>query len=168
MSLNGKIADEHGDFSIYSSEEDKKWLAKKIDESDVIVVGKNTYDQHLKNKKGNKKPLIVFTRSVDGLKIDEEKNSEIHFFHDNKEELLNLCDLLQYDVITVLGGAEIYQWFLDQKMISNIYLTVEPIVFGKGKNLLSGNFVSEQKNWKLKSSQKLNEKGTLLLHYQVL
>jgi dihydrofolate reductase len=166
ISLNGKIADEKGDFSKYSSAEDKKWLSAKIAESDVVVMGRTTYEKHLKDQP-KKKPLIVFTRSISGLRIDES-SSEIHFFHDSKEELLNLCNLLQYNTVTILGGSEVYHWFIEQKLVTDLYLTVEPLVFGKGVNFLSGNFLSDQKAWKLKSSEQLNNKGSLLLHYQPL
>lgn len=167
ISLNGKITDEHGDFAKYSSDEDKEWLAQKIEESDVLVVGKKTYEAHLKNGQ-RKKPLIIFTRSIKGLKIDEEKNTEAYFFHDKKEDLLNLLDLLQYDIVTILGGAEIYHWFLEQKLVTDIHLTVEPVIFSKGKPLLTGNFLNEQKSWLLKESKTLNDQGTLLLHYQTI
>jgi len=165
ISLNGKITDHQGDFAKYSSLEDKEVLQKKIKESDVLVMGMTTYKKHIQLKK-SKKPLIIFTRSVKGMKIDEEHTSEIHFFHDQKEELINLCDLLQYEVVTILGGAEIYHWFLEQKLLTDIYLTIEPIVFGEGKNLLKGNFFADQKPWKLIESKLLNKEGTTLLHYQ--
>lgn len=167
ISLNGKITDKHGDFSKYSSSEDKAFLQQKIAESDVLIMGRVTYEKHTKNKKSHK-PVIVFTRSIKGLKIDEEKNSEVHFFHDKKDDLIHLCDLLQYNIVTILGGAEIYHWFLEQKLVTDVFLTVEPILFGEGKNLLKGDFLPDQKNWKLISAQQLNQQGTTLLHYQFL
>lgn len=165
ISLDGKITDEYGDFSKYSSPEDKAFLQQKIHESDVLIMGRVTYEKHSKHGR-SQKPVIVFTRSIEGLKIHEEKHSEVHFFHDKKEDLINLCDLLQYKVVTILGGAEIYHWFLEQNLVTDVYLTVEPILFEKGKNLLKGEYLSVQKNWKLVSSQLLNQAGTTLLHYQ--
>lgn len=167
ISLNGKITDEQGDFSKYSSPEDKAFLQQKIAESDVLIMGRITYEKHSKSRKSSK-PVIVFTRSVNGLKIHDEKHSEVHFFHDKKEDLIHLCDLLQYHTVTILGGAEIYHWFLEQKLVTDIYLTVEPLLFANGKNLLKGSFLPDQKNWKLISSQTFNKEGSTLLHYQYL
>lgn len=165
ISLNGKIADFSGDFKKYSSSEDKKWLQKKINESDVLIMGRKTYEKHAKK---NKKPVIIFSRKVKGLKIEPEETPELHWFHDKKEELINLCDLLQYQTVTILGGSEIYHWFINEKLVSDIFITVEPYIIGNGKNLLTGKLFHDPKSWKLKSTKTLNEKGSTLLHYQIL
>lgn len=161
ISLNGKIADEKGVFS--SSPEDQRWLERKIKESDVLIMGRKTFEKHSKH---TKKPVIVFTTAVQGIRIGKDGARELHWFNDKKEELLNLCRLLQYKTITILGGARIYHWFLQQKLASDVYLTVEPHLIARGRPLLEGDWLPEQKNWKLKSSEILNKKGSLLLHYQ--
>ena len=163
ISLNGKIADTNGNFEPYSSAEDQRWLKKKIAESDVLIMGRKTFEKHAKH---TKKPIIVFTTAVQGIRIGKDGKRELHWFNDKKEELLNLCRLLKYKKVTILGGARVYHWFLDQKLASDVYLTIEPFFIGKGKQLLEGDWLKEQKSWKLRSSRTLNRKGSLLLHYQ--
>lgn len=161
ISLNGKIADEKGVFP--SSLEDQRWLERKIKDSDVLIMGRKTFEKHSKH---TKKPVIVFTTAVQGIRIGKDGTRELHWFNDRKEELLNLCRLLQYKTITILGGARIYHWFLEQKLASDVYLTVEPHLIARGRPLLEGDWLSEQKKWKLISSEILNKEGSLLLHYQ--
>lgn len=178
ISLNGKIADASGDFSKYSSEEDQRWLKKKIEESDVLVMGRKTYEKHAAK---TSKPMIVFTKSIKNLKTQKpvllmrksargieyaQRNQEVHWFHDSPETLRNLCDLLGYRTITVLGGSEIYHWFLEKNLLTDIFLTLEPHLVSNGLSLLRGTSFSDLKSWKLQIPKKLNSAGTILLHYQ--
>ncbi|MDP3976273.1 MAG: dihydrofolate reductase, partial [bacterium] len=112
MSVNGKIADEGGSFQDYSSVEDQQFLQQKIEESDVLIMGRRTFDIH---SGFAKKPVIIFTRSVSGIVMGE---GPMHYFHDSEEELLNLIELLQYRSITILGGSEIYHWFLQSCLVT--------------------------------------------------
>ncbi|MDF2378935.1 MAG: dihydrofolate reductase [Candidatus Gracilibacteria bacterium] len=160
--LNGKITDGNGSFLPFSSDEDQKWLKKMINDSDVLIVGRKTYEKHAEIGPLSK-PHIVFTQQIKGIQI---KRDNVHFFNDRKDDLINLCDILQYKTITILGGSEIYHWFLKEKILSDIYLTIEPHFEGKGLNLLSGPSFIEQEKWKLKKTVVLNSSGTLLLHYQ--
>jgi dihydrofolate reductase len=161
--LNGKIADQKGDFSPYSSPEDQDWLKQKIRESDVLVMGRKTFERHAQH---TSKPVIVFTTAVRGIRIGKGEEKEIHWFNDEKQELINLCRLLQYKTITILGGARVYHWFFEQKLVSDVYLTVEPYLISHGRPILEGDWFVNQKNWKLYSSKTLNQQGSLLLHYQ--
>lgn len=163
ISLNGKIADKSGDFSKYSSKEDQAFLRKMIKESDVLVMGRKTFEKHVAKPK---RPIIVFTRKVRGLAAKKKAGMDINYFNDSKKELLNLLDLLQYRVVTVLGGAEIYHWFIKENLVTDIFLTVEPCIIDAGKNILRGSLLDAKKSWPLKSMKQINQKGSLLLHYQ--
>lgn len=165
MSLNGLISgSEEGSFTDYASPEDEAWLKRCIDESDVLVMGRKTYEIHVKK---HSKPLIVFSKQVKHFQVDQQKNPEVHWFNDSPENFDNLCNLLKYKKITILGGAQIYHWFLYRRLITDLYLTVEPFLLNEGTNLLEGKIFRELKGWKLKEAQQLNDRGTLLLHYQL-
>jgi dihydrofolate reductase len=164
IALDGRIAGEEKDFSPYSSTEDKAFLQEKIQEADVIILGRKTYERHVAKVK---KPHIIFTsQAEDGLELTEKDGQMIHLFNDSAEELINLCDALQYKNVVCLGGAEIYHWMIDQKLATDLFLTIEPYIFGSGRNLLHGGYFNEKKIWKLKSKEQLNDQGSLLLHYQ--
>ncbi len=163
ISLNGKIADLEGQFP--SSVEDRRWLAKKIKASDILIMGRKTFEMHV--KRVGAKPIIVFTRGIKGMRSISPGISQVTLFHDKKKDLIELLDLLEFQRVTILGGAEIYHWFVKEKLVTEAFLTVEPVILDDGKNLLSGNAIREMKSWRLKSIKKLNSRGTLLLHYKI-
>ena len=65
----------------------------------------------------------------------------------------------------VVGGSEVAAIFLREKLITRLLVTVEPVVFGGGKNLLNGLITGV--NLKLEKFRQLNDQGTLLLEYRV-
>ncbi len=67
--------------------------------------------------------------------------------------------------VAVLGGAQIYDWFLKRNLISEMYLTLEPVIFGSGK-LLASQSLKSLRRFRLSSLKRLNPRGTLLLHYK--
>src|SRR3989344_3206281 len=64
----------------------------------------------------------------------------------------------------VLGGTKTYSWFLENDLLDELYLTIEPITFGRGLPLFDTSKALETR-FKLESSKQLNERGAVLLHY---
>ena len=69
-----------------------------------------------------------------------------------------------YRKVCVLGGAQTYSYFLEKNLVDEIFLTIEPIVFGSGLPMFDTK--QELTDFELVDSKKLNEKGSLLLHYK--
>lgn len=66
----------------------------------------------------------------------------------------------------VVGGAHIATSFLKDQLVDEIWLTIEPKIFGVG-----GNFVIEEQldiNLRLINLDKVNEQGTIISKYEVL
>lgn len=164
ITLDGRIAGAEGDFSAYSSPEDTAFLQQEISKADVLVMGRKTYEKHVTSAK---KPMIVFTtQAKGGLQLSEKDGHMLHLFSDTPDELINLCDALQYKNILCLGGAEVYHWFVENKLATDLYLTLEPYLFGQGRNLIHGGYLHHFTDWMLQSHQQLNAQGSVLLHYQ--
>jgi len=157
--IDGKIATNKRQFTDWTSKEDKDFLHKLLDKSDVIVVGHNTY----KTAKGplSKRNCIVMTRSVSGA---VKKNSKLVFINPKKENLEKFIKKAKYKRVAVLGGAQTYTYFLENNLLNEIYLTIEPLVFGKGFGMFETKKVL-RKYFKLVSVKKLNKKESLVLHY---
>jgi dihydrofolate reductase len=66
----------------------------------------------------------------------------------------------------LVGGGEINSLFLEKKLISEIHLTIEPVVFGKGKTLMEE--IGAYSRLRLESVKKLNNNGTVQLVYKVV
>ena len=162
ISLNGKIADRQGNFP--SSQEDRLFLQKKILYSDVLIMGRKTFERHV--RRPGQKPIIVFTTKIKGVRLASPAIAQVHFFRGKGSDLIKYLDMLQFRKVLILGGAEIYHWFLKNRLVTNIFFTIEPILIHGGKSLLTAPLFLKMKSWKLRKIKKLNSQGTLLLHYQ--
>ncbi|MEK7097891.1 MAG: dihydrofolate reductase family protein, partial [Patescibacteria group bacterium] len=103
---------------------------------------------------------IVLTRSLENKK---DKRG-LTYLDPNKQSLPRLIKKHGYKKIAILGGTQIYSYCLEKKLIDELYLTVEPISFGHGLPIFA---TKKQIKWKLKSIKKLNNNGSLLLHYLI-
>ncbi len=158
--VDGRIATHSRQFTSWTSKEDKDFLHKLLDKSDVVVVGNNTY-------KTAKEPLskrncIVMTRKVSKA---TRRGERLVFFNPAKENLDRFIRKEKHKRVAVLGGRETYTYFLEKNLIDEIYLTIEPLVFGKGLNMFETGKVLK-KEFKLVSVKKLNKKGSLVLRYR--
>ncbi len=157
VTIDGKIALDAHSGSSWTSLEDKEFLHQILDTSDVVVVGNNTYKAAIEPL--SKRNCIVFTGSVS---TNERKSDNLTYCNPASADCLPLMQ--QYETVAVLGGAKTYTYFLDNDLLDEIYLTIEPIIFGHGLNM----FESEQNidsHFRLESTKQLNEKGSVLLHY---
>ncbi len=157
VTIDGKIALDAGHFSDWTSPEDKEFLHKMLDESDVVVVGNNTYKTAIEPL--SKRNCIVFTASV---RTSEHKSDILTYCNPASSDCIPLME--KYKKVAVLGGTQTYTYFLENDLLDELYLTIEPLVFGRGLNL----FESEKNieaHFRLESTKRLNGKGSLLLHY---
>ncbi|MCQ2562659.1 MAG: dihydrofolate reductase family protein, partial [Alphaproteobacteria bacterium] len=65
----------------------------------------------------------------------------------------------------LLGGGQTNYLFLKENMVDDLFLTIEPKMFGAGKHLNICKKLDIQ--LQLVSCKVLNKTGTLLLHYTV-
>ena len=157
VTIDGKIALDTSHFSDWTSKEDKDFLHETLAAVDVIVVGNNTYKTAIEPL--SKRNCIVFTASVS---TSEHKSDTLTYCNPASSDCVPLLE--KYENIAVLGGTKTYTWFLENDLLDELYITVEPIVFGRGLPLFeSSKDTSAQ--FKLESTKQLNEKGSLLLHY---
>ena len=66
--------------------------------------------------------------------------------------------------VAICGGSYIYSMFMKAGIVDTIYLTVEPIIFGKGINLFNEEMLY---HLNLKSAKTSESDGALLLEYSV-
>lgn len=158
ISMDGKIAQRENQQTDWTSAEDKVALRKLLDETDVIAIGHTTYRIH--EERLTTRKCIVFTREVVGLEQKSENLFLCNLDHVSLREVF-----APYHSIALLGGAQIYTYFLEHDLIDELYLTIEPVAFGSGLNLFEGKN-SSITNFDLISVQRLNDQGTILIHYR--
>ena len=156
VSIDGRIAGYSGHTSDWTSKEDKDILHAMLDKSDCVVVGRKTYE--IAREPLSKRTCIVFTRS--GNKSD----TGVVYFDPAKQDFFAFVKGKGYTSIAVLGGTEVYTYFLENNLCTDLYLTIEPVVFGMGLPFFKTEKF-DMKNFHLQSSQLLNSQGSILLHY---
>ncbi|MBV9349267.1 MAG: dihydrofolate reductase [Patescibacteria group bacterium] len=141
----------------WTSEEDWKFFQEELEKCDAFVIGRNTFE----GLKGRARPnTFVFSRYPSAT--PQEK--DVTFINPGIADLKQL--LSPFRRIGIVGGARVYQSMLDQGLLNEIYVTIEPILFGRGREMFEGG--TKDHGLKLLSVQTLNKKGTVLLHYEVL
>ena len=166
VSVDGKttFGDNQNIYS-WSSIEDKKQFFSLIKKNNLIVMGRATYDASrpvIKIKKG--KLRIVLTRSPKKY-LNQTIKGQLEFTDESPENLLKRLSLLGYKKMLLVGGGTINGLFLIQNLVDELYLTIEPKIFGRGKNIVEGQLLN--KSLRLVSVKKINTIGTLLLKYNI-
>jgi dihydrofolate reductase len=155
-SLDGYIARFENDFSLdWTSPEDKKFFIERTKKAGVVIFGKKTYEtiSHPLKERLN----IVYSR--------DKKYEGVEITQKSPKELLVELEARGFSEVAICGGASIYTLFMKAGVVNEIYLTIEPVIFGKGIKLFNEKI---NYNLKLLETKKLNDSGTLLLHYKVL
>ncbi len=166
-SINGKITRGlEGNIYEWSSEEDREFFFKMRDEHDLIVMGSGTFEavkDLILASLVSGKLRIVMTKSPEEFKEYEQENI-LEFSAETPEELVTSLSG-KYKQMLLVGGSSLASSFIEEGLIDEIYLTLEPVAFGSGKPVFAdGNF---ETNLELVSTKKLNKQGTLLLKYKV-
>jgi dihydrofolate reductase len=153
--VDGFIAQRHDQLVDWSSHEDKRLFVRLTKEAGVIVMGSRTFDtlgRALKDRK-----MIVYTSHP-------EKYSQLEGVETTQEapeQLVKRLEAEGHNGVAICGGAQVYDEFLRSGVVQELYVVVEPLLFGEGINLCTS---ALQTRLKLVDTQKLND-NTILLHY---
>lgn len=162
-SLDGYIA---------TKEESLEWLFKVEGEGDngftefyetvdTVLMGKRTYDwimkQDIKEFPYKNKECYVFTRSV----VEDTEN--VRFVNDDVTNFIHKLKNQEGKNIWIVGGGELLQSFIQEKLVNELILTVAPTILGKGIPLFKeGDY---QLDLSLKGTRNFNQ--FVELHYDV-
>ncbi len=161
ISLDGKITTGRKEGSEWTSKEDKVFFRHELDRADAVVMGRKTFEA-IKHPLTSRNRLVFSRRKIFSHSAECQ-----NIFGGSAAELLRLLGQNGWHRIAIVGGTAIYDWFLKRDLVDEMYLTLEPLVFGNGKPLVSRRLNLPRK-FRLASVKKLNARGTLLLHYQSL
>ncbi|HZX75043.1 MAG TPA: dihydrofolate reductase family protein [Cyclobacteriaceae bacterium] len=155
-SVDGRISLSKTKAPDWTSKEDWKFFQSKLKNVDAVIAGHNTYiaaQSHLM-----KRTTYVFSHTP------KLQKGSVTFINPAKIQLKKYFE--KYKTVAIVGGASVYQTMLDAGLLNELYVTIEPLVFGRGTEMFIGGTKTYQ--LKLVSTRKLNVRGTLLLHYQVM
>lgn len=159
-SIDGRIAKSGQSGADWTSKEDWYFLQKSLSRVDAVIVGYNTYKlAQARLKKRNTIVLTLRTEKINSF-------GSVTFFNPEKNNLKKFLRAKNYKKVAVLGGPRVYDFCLRNKMLDEIFVTIEPYVFTAGVPMFAGdNF--KKYNFILESIKKLNQKGAILLKYKM-
>ncbi|MDE2038241.1 MAG: dihydrofolate reductase [Patescibacteria group bacterium] len=154
MTADGYIAKDeaHSPFN-WTSKEDKHRFVELTKKAGAVIMGSKTYATIGKPLKERVNIVYSRSKSFDGVEVTQK----------GPRELLDELEARGFKEAAVCGGSHIYSLFMKAGAVAKLYLTVEPLVFGKGVRLFD-----EEMNYALKlKSAGQAENGALLLEYDV-
>ncbi len=166
MSLDGKLT-RHNESNIktWTSLVDQVHFHALLEEHDCEVLGSGTYKAAKHAFKLNGKRLrIVLTKDAN-IYSENAVAGRLEFSKETSLELIDRPQAHGYKKLLVVGGPKMIADFLSLGIVNKLYVTIEPVLFGNGKPLVTELQGSVQ--LKLIQYEKLNRQGTLLLTYLV-
>ncbi len=127
LTADGQIAKNTNHPANWTSLADKKMFIRETKRVGVIIMGKTTYDTI-------GRPLPGRLNIVMDLKADSQKDKPdlLEFTQKQPKQLLKELAERGYQEVILGGGATINGLFLKQNLIDEIWLTIEPRLFGEG------------------------------------
>lgn len=159
ITIDGFIARYPGHKSgTWTSKEDFAHLKKMENQCDVMLLSRGTYE--LAKKALSKRNCVVITTEVKSI---EEENENLVYINPKKSSVAQYMKKMKYKKVCILGGRGAYSYCLKHNLVDEIYLSIEPIAFGKGITIFDESVPT--KKFRLVSTKKLNKNGSLLLRY---
>ncbi len=159
ISADGRIAKDASQLADWTSKEDKRFFVSKTKEAGVLIMGRKTYEtigRPLPNRLN-----VVMTREA-----DTSKNIEglLEYTSKSPHELIADIQARGYESVVIGGGASVYSTFLREGLVTDLYLTVESLLFGSGVSIIDG---IDKVSLDLQSVEKIGAQS-VLLHYRIL
>jgi dihydrofolate reductase len=150
--------------SLWSSHQDQDYYKMIWDESQLIVMGSNSFNAEKFKPSANHR-IIVMTGHPDKYK-SLEAPGQIEFTNETPVELSSRFASKGQQQMLVIGGPHIATSFLKEQLIDELWLTFEPKIFGLGDNFATG--AKLDINLRLIHHERVNDQGTLITKYAVL
>lgn len=146
----------------WTSGADKKFFSDRTKKAGVLVMGSTTFNTIGRPMKD--RLTIVLSSKPKPLEYQHIDDSQVRYTSQSPEEVVAQLESEGFLEIALCGGSSVYTQFMQKGLVHTLYLTIEPIVFGKGVPLFQEE-VGRQ-NFKLKNLTKIGE-STMLLEYTV-
>lgn len=132
ITLDGRIARGDSELINWTSKEDKEMFTRVTKEAGVMVMGRKTYETFPKPLPG--RLHIVMTRDAEG---HAGIPGTVEFTSKSPREVLDDLAARGFTTVGITGGAKINSLFLKEGLLDEVWLTVEPQIFGEGVSVFS-------------------------------
>jgi dihydrofolate reductase len=162
VTIDGKIARDEHHFVDWSSKEDKKLFFSASKRAGVIIVGNNTYKTFPSPLPG-RLHVVLTTNTQDKV----SQPGVVEFTSLPPHDIVADLEARGYSEAVLTGGAQINALFLKARLVDEIWLTVEPLIFGAGIDLFRGVLFEEEYRPRLIHMEQINDAGTVHLRYSL-
>ena len=154
VTADGFIAKDENHSALWTSKEDKKRFVELTQKAGVVVMGSTTFKTLPRPLKERVNIVYSRSKSFEGAEVTQKE----------PKALLEELESRGFKEVAICGGSQVYTNFMRARVVDRIYLTIEPLMFGKGISLFN-----ESLHFALKLvGAKVNDlTGTLLLEYKV-
>ena len=154
VSADGYIAKDEKHPAFWTSKADKARFVQLTKEAGVVIMGSNTYTTLPRPLKERVNIVYSRTKKFEGAEMTQKEPGV----------LLKELEARGFKSVAICGGSHIYNMFMKAGVVDTIYLTIEPIIFGKGIRIFNDDMLF---HLKLKSVLESSEGGSLLIEYAV-
>lgn len=159
MTADGLLGANESQSSLeWRSPVDGKSFIELTKQAGVMVMGAATYRTFRVKRAPPGRRLIVYTHHPESITGEGVETTD-----ETPQALLERLQRDGFTSVAICGGASIHSLFLDAGLVDELYLTIEPVLFGQGVPFLRN---ATQARLRLLDCSQLNQ-DTLLLHYAV-
>jgi dihydrofolate reductase len=147
MSLDGYVADGHGDFGMLYADlgtpAGAQYLAASQAETGAVLMGRRTYDgapdpDGYAADYEYQVPIVVLTSHPPAVRPARNDRLWITFAGDLGEAGATARELAGDRAVTVVGGAQLNRQLLDAGLADELRVDVVPVLLGGGLRLFDG------------------------------
>jgi dihydrofolate reductase len=128
LTVDGRIARHPGEFTGWSSHEDKRLFMRTSKEAGVVIMGRATYETLPAPLPGRLSIVLTSRPRESGI-------ATVEFTADPPERILARLAERGYTTAVLGGGAQTNRAFLEAGLVDELWLTFEPLAFGAGISL---------------------------------
>jgi len=160
QTTDGFIAKNSNHEATWTSREDKKRFVEITKRAGVMIMGLNTWKTFPSPLPGR----LHIVYSPDENAKDSNIPGIVEFTKDSPEKLIRKLEARGFTEVAICGGTTIYTMFMKSGLVETVYLTTEPVFFGKGMGIFNDDL-----DVKLKLiNESSTEFGTKFSEYEVL
>jgi len=168
QSLDGRITFHETSGAAFASEADRLFFREALAGFDCSVMGGGTFrvsEKRIRERAADGRLLVIMTgKASEGGGAFEGREGVVEFSSASPGKVIAGLRARGMKRCALLGGGRIYGAFLAAGLVDEVWLTLEPRIFGAGVPLAGG--VALDTRLKLLSSERLSA-STLLLKYEV-
>lgn len=139
-SLDGYITKHDSKGATFTSQADQTYFREVLKTFDCSIMGASTFlaskDMILKSLQ-LERLRVVWTRQPEKFKAYEQEG-KLEFSNSDLKTILEHLQARGKQHCAILGGSSVYSECLQQDLLDELWLTLEPLVFGSGRKFVEG------------------------------